>query len=513
MKTFNINNPDFLDNEQEELKKSTNSENNDDFKKRFTKDFNNQMNNFQNTDLIGLKYFPEKKDKESLENSPNENNQKYVNDNKKKDISYYNQIINTLNKELGIVSDKLNNKNNVNIPKNSRNNINNKKYNNINVNKRKNKNHNNNKKEIMKENNSNKLTDLENNKIFLLNKNKEIEEQINNLQNLAQKVNLINEKNNYYVNNNNYVNLNMNINNDAYKDDKEDDQQYKNDFNNNLLMNDKMNYIINNNKNRYKIPENYSNILQDKNNYIQIEDDSIEPFFEEKKTNYNNFEYYNEDINNYRNFNNQIKKNNDNLKQIQPYYENYENNISSNSRNNKYNKLKKNKTFNQRKTHDDFRPKNIKLKSKKRKNSRCISNPGGGVVNNQDSKKIIKRINSYKNVISSSKEKRNKIKKKLGKNANKKMINEFKNNGEDLEYKFSYLKNIIGEMSSEKFDNNTKLFLINKVNELQIDFINKISSLEKKYKIQNDNNKKKINKLEKENNILRKKLINIKSIV
>ena len=93
------------------------------------------------------------------------------------------------------------------------------------------------------------------------------------------------------------------------------------------------------------------------------------------------------------------------------------------------------------------------------------------------------------------------------------MINEFKNNGEDLEYKFSYLKNIIGEMSSEKFDNNTKLFLINKVNELQIDFINKISSLEKKYKIQNDNNKKKINKLEKENNDLRKKLINIKSIV
>ena len=88
MKTFNINNPDFLDNEQEELKKSTNSENNDDFKKRFTKDFNNQMNNFQNTDLIGLKYFPEKKDQNNLENESNENNQKYVNDNKKKDISF-----------------------------------------------------------------------------------------------------------------------------------------------------------------------------------------------------------------------------------------------------------------------------------------------------------------------------------------------------------------------------------------------------------------------------------------
>ena len=106
-----------------------------------------------------------------------------------------------------------------------------------------------------------------------------------------------------------------------------------------------------------------------------------------------------------------------------------------------------------------------------------------------------------------------KIKKKLGKSVNKKMINEFKNNDEDLEYKFNYLKNIIDEMSSEKFDKNTKLFLIEKVNELQIDFINKISSLEKKYKIQNDNNKKKINKLEKENNDLRKKLINIKSIV
>lgn len=68
-------------------------------------------------------------------------------------------------------------------------------------------------------------------------------------------------------------------------------------------------------------------------------------------------------------------------------------------------------------------------------------------------------------------------------------------------------------MSSEKFDNNAKLFLIDKVNELQIDFINKISSLEKKYKIQNDNNKKKINKLEKENNDLRKKVTKIKSIV
>ena len=178
--------------------------------------------------------------------------------------------------------------------------------------------------------------------------------------------------------------------------------------------------------------------------------------------------------------------------------------------------LKKNRTFNQRKTHDDFRPKNIKLKSKKRKNSSCISctGGGGGVANNQDSKKIIKRINSYKNGISSSsKEKRNKIKKKLRKSANKKMINEFKNDDEDLEYKFNYLKNIIGEMSSEKFDNNAKLFLIDKVNELQIDFINKISSLEKKYKIQNDNNKKKINKLEKENNDLRKKVTKIKSIV
>ena len=39
------------------------------------------------------------------------------------------------------------------------------------------------------------MTDLENNKIFLLNKNKEIEEQINNLQNLAKKVNYIYEKN------------------------------------------------------------------------------------------------------------------------------------------------------------------------------------------------------------------------------------------------------------------------------------------------------------------------------
>jgi len=506
MKTFNINNHDFLDNKQEELKKSTNSENNDDFKKRFTKDFNNQMNNFQNTDLIGLKFFPEKKDQNNLENAPNMNNQKYINDNKK-DISYYNQLINSLNKELGIVSDKLNIKNNVNIPKNN-NNINYKKYNN-NDNKRKNKNHNINKREIIKENNMNKLTDLENNKIFLLNKNKEIEEQINNLQNLAQKVNLINEKNNYYINNNNNVNLNNNINmnNDVYK---EDDQQYKNDFNNNLLMNDQINYIANNN-NSYKIPENYPNILQDKNNYIQIEDDSIGPFFEEKKNNFNNFEFYNENINNYTNFNNKAKKNNDNFEQLQPCYDNYENNNSSTSRNKKHNLLKKNRTFNQRKTHDIFRPKNIKLKSKNGKNSSCISSTG--VVTNEDSKKIIKRINSYKKVISSSKEKRNKSKKKFKKNVNNKIMNEFKNDGEDIEYKFNYLKNTIGEMDSDKFDNNTKLFLIDKINELQIDFINKISSLEKKYKIQNDNNKKKIKKLEKENSELRKKVIKIKSIV
>ena len=146
MKTFNLNNHDFLDNEQGELKKSTNSENNDDFKKRFTKEFNNQMNNFQNTDLIGLKYFPERKGQNSLENAPNERSQKYINDNKK-DISYYNQLINSLNKELGIVSDKSNIKNNFSIPRNN-NNINYKKYNN-NDNKRKNKNHNFNKKEII----------------------------------------------------------------------------------------------------------------------------------------------------------------------------------------------------------------------------------------------------------------------------------------------------------------------------------------------------------------------------
>ena len=102
---------------------------------------------------------------------------------------------------------------------------------------------------------------------------------------------------------------------------------------------------------------------------------------------------------------------------------------------------------------------------------------------------------------------------KFVKSVNKKMVNEFKNDSENLENKCNYLKNIIGEMNRENFDNKTKLFLIDKINELQIDFINKISSLEKKYKTQNDNNKKKINKLEKENNDLRKKVIKIKSIV
>ena len=278
-------------------------------------------------------------------------------------------------------------------------------------------------------------------------------------------------------------------------------------------MNDQTNYIIKN-KNSYKIPENCSNILQDKNNYIQIEDDSIEPFFEEKKNNFNNFEYFKEDINNVNNnnFNDQVKKNNDSLEQI-PCSGNYENNISSISRNNKYKMLEKNRTFKQRKTHDNLRPKNIKLKTQKRKNSCRLSNIIG-VVNNEGSKKIIKRINSYKNGISSSsKEKKNKHKKKLRKSLNKKMMNEFNNNGEDIEYKFNYVKNIISEISSEKFDNNTKLFLIDKINELQIDCLNKISSLDKKYKNQNDSNKKKINKLEKENSDLRKKLINIKSIV
>ncbi len=87
------------------------------------------------------------------------------------------------------------------------------------------------------------------------------------------------------------------------------------------------------------------------------------------------------------------------------------------------------------------------------------------------------------------------------------------NENNNVEDKINLIKNIISEMNQQNFNKNTKTFLIDKINELQNDYISKINMMEKKYKNNLDKKNKKIKKLEIENNELKKKVSKIKSIV
>ena len=96
----------------------------------------------------------------------------------------------------------------------------------------------------------------------------------------------------------------------------------------------------------------------------------------------------------------------------------------------------------------------------------------------------------------------------------KKLINEFNAYGtEGPEDKFELIKNIIMKINNQNFNKNTKNFLLEKIYELHTDYVNKISFIEKKYKNEIDKKNRKINKLEKDNNELKKKVSQIKSIV
>ena len=115
----------------------------------------------------------------NYKNMPKENSK----NNHKKNMNYYNQLINSMNGELGIKNNDINlNLNNNNISQRI-------KSNNI-------KNIYNYKKNISEDNN--KLIELENNKNFLMEKNKEIEEknkEIDAVQTkLLKKINVYKEK-------------------------------------------------------------------------------------------------------------------------------------------------------------------------------------------------------------------------------------------------------------------------------------------------------------------------------
>ena len=87
------------------------------------------------------------------------------------------------------------------------------------------------------------------------------------------------------------------------------------------------------------------------------------------------------------------------------------------------------------------------------------------------------------------------------------------NNKNDINVQFELIKKIINGLNSKNINKNNKNFLIDKINELQNDVDNKISSLEKKYNVDINKKLRKINKLENENIDLKKKVTKIKSIV
>jgi hypothetical protein len=361
---------------------------------------------------------------------PNQNNINYYKeiskDNSKykmKDLTYYSQLINTMNEELDSVNNNLN----------------------------------------IEENKEDKLLELENNRQYLLEKNNEIEEQIKKLQNLSQKINCINDKSSCYNNSNN-----------SQEEIPKQNYSLFNTFDSNY------NYSIDNQNNSVKY-SNYSNITQDRNNYINIEDDSLEFFLDKNKNNSNNINIY-EDIHNHynkkRNITNQEIKNGNNLNSkasISSRNVNQANVIS-----NYFNYIKKNKTFNynRKKSHESLR---MNIRYHKNNDNKLIKNQSkNSIISNKDKIKEKKYNYKYQN---------------------------------ELNDKFESIKIIINQLNNKNINKNTKNYLINKIKDLKNDYNFKISALENKY-IEDTNKKtRRIKKLEIENQNLKKKVTKIKSIV
>ncbi len=361
---------------------------------------------------------------------PNQNNINYYKeiskDNSKykmKDLTYYSQLINTMNEELDSVNNNLN----------------------------------------IEENKEDKLLELENNRQYLLEKNNEIEEQIKKLQNLSQKINCINDKSSCYNNSNN-----------SQEEIPKQNYSLFNTFDSNY------NYSIDNQNNSVKY-SNYSNITQDRNNYINIEDDSLEYFLDKNKNNSNNINIY-EDIHNHynkkRNIINQEIKNGNNLNSkasISSRNVNQANVIS-----NYFNYIKKNKTFNhnRKKTYESLR---MNIRYHKNNDNKLIKNQSkNSIISNKDKIKEKKYNYKYQN---------------------------------ELNDKFESIKIIINQLNNKNINKNTKNYLINKIKDLKNDYNFKISALENKY-IEDTNKKtRRIKKLEIENQNLKKKVTKIKSIV
>lgn len=361
---------------------------------------------------------------------PNQNNINYYKeiskDNSKykmKDLKYYSQLINSMNEELESVNNNLN----------------------------------------IEENKEDKLLELENNRQYLLEKNNEIEEQIKKLQNLSQKINCINDKSSCYNNSNN-----------SQEEIPKQNYSLFNTFDSNY------NYSIDNQNNSVKY-SNYSNITQDRNNYINIEDDSLEYFLDKNKNNSNNINIY-EDIHNHynkkRNIINQEIKNGNNLNSkasISSRNVNQANVIS-----NYFNYIKKNKTFNhnRKKTYESLR---MNIRYHKNNDNKLIKNQSkNSIISNKDKIKEKKYNYKYQN---------------------------------ELNDKFESIKIIINQLNNKNINKNTKNYLINKIKDLKNDYNFKISALENKY-IEDTNKKtRRIKKLEIENQNLKKKVTKIKSIV
>ena len=432
----------------EEMKRSAYSENNDQYQ--------NNYNMNQNIDLIGLKTSPQVLNQNIFESAPNEN-VKEIEIDKVKDLAYYNKVIKSLNDELGISNQKKmndfnDNRKNINIRKNYGGCFNSKRFHKNRVKS--------DYKENMKENN-NKLKELENNKLFLLNKNKEIEEEINNLQNLANQLNIINEKN-------------------IIKKNFKEEQDKNNNSNNNYDIRNEINEIINSHYNT-KVDENYHNNI---NNNFQNEEDIFQPFITEKNTNdkYPNLQNSND--------NTDFSKNNQ--------YQKKNKIKSANKVNANRNIYEKNKEQKENKTSYKKRKKtleNIRVNIKTKDNRHSQSN---SLLFQNNKLSLGKKIISKKCVTS----KNNKM---------KKIIPKINNN--DYNEKINILKNIILQIEERDFNKIIKNIIIEKINEIQMDYATNLKKIEKKYTAEIELKNKKIRLLEKKNNDLNKKVNKIKSIV
>ena len=321
---------------------------------------------------------------------------------------------------------------------------------------------------------------------------------------------MINKKNNYY--------------NNIYKEDEQQfitlkpEIQTKANQNitqfNNYSMNEQFSNNIFNPNYIYKIQEN--NIINS-NEYIQIEDDSNEPYID-----YSIDNKHLKNKSNNINITDEISNNN----KIKNYYlqsaGNNISNISTRNINKNYilsNYTKKNKTFNQRKKSFD----NIKIsKINNFKNNKKINKTqkNSFILNNNKIDKNLfenKKLNHKKKGISLSAKKG--INKKNSKNLNnsrlnKKLVNELNMNiNDNIENKFGLIKNIILELDSQNFNKKAKNFLIDKINELQSNYLSRFYLLEKKYKNEIEEKNQIIKNLQNENSELKKKVSKIKSIV